>query len=121
MKPLPLLIACSTALACVVACSRAEAAQPPFLVCPAAYSEQSAASVTINYPPDVVEQICRRWGRGEPACAFTNGVGRCVIVIPTLADWRGAPWTYPPAVKHEDCHCNGWPADHSDPSRGQIR
>lgn len=85
---------------------------PPILPPPARYLQHEAPAVVINYPPDVVEQVCRRWGSREAACAFINGVGRCVIVIPTERDWLGAPWTYPLVLQHEHAHCNGWPANH---------
>lgn len=85
---------------------------PPILAPPARYMQTSAPAVIINYPPDIVEQVCRRWGRGEPACAFVNGVGRCVIVIPAMSDWQGTPAVYALTLRHEQGHCNGWPADH---------
>lgn len=84
----------------------------PIIEPPDRYMQQEQPSVIINYPPATVESVCRRWGRGELSCAFINGIGRCVIVIPTAHDWEGAPWTYPVAIRHEQANCNGWPAAH---------
>lgn len=58
--------------------------------------------------PNQMQKICHL-GEGIVACATFRG-RRCIVYLPRKGD-------YPPAIaalikRHEDGHCNGWPANH---------
>jgi hypothetical protein len=80
-------------------------------VAPPARHDFSAPNAwVIERTPDQIHELCDRnspWEQGAGACALYLGKKkRCIILWPKGKQRSGLLW------RHENAHCNGWPADH---------